>query len=142
MNDVRPMTTAHIPVCNCGSFLIYNFFFKGKRFLCLSCGALWHNPPRMQQSTKDGEARLAAIEAEFLVNCGRKLFCFGMNRNDCEQCNGPDEQEHIYHATDADWRECNDALKWLSDRTGVEFGIVNGDLGHANELIAAAKAGR
>lgn len=135
----RPMTTAQIPICNCGSFLIYNFYFKGKRFLCLSCGALYFNPPRAQMSTREGEARLAAIETEFLVNCGSKLFAIGMNLHHCERCNGPDEEEHIRHASDLDWRLCNDALKWLSDRTGIEFGMVNGDLGHTNELVLATR---
>jgi hypothetical protein len=134
-----PLTTAQIGVCSCGAFLIYNFFFKGKRFLCLSCGALYIDAPRIQESTREGESRLAALETEFMINAGRKLFCIGMNRNDCPLCNGPDEQEHILHATNREWMECNDALKWLSDRTGREFGIVNGDLGHAAELVAAAR---
>jgi hypothetical protein len=140
MSSGRPLTTADIPICDCGSVLIYNFYFKGKRFLCLGCGALYFDAPRIQLSTKESNARLAALESVFLVNCGRKLFCFGMNRHDCERCNGPDEQEHIHHASDQEWIECNNALKWLSDRTGVEFEIVNGDLGHTAELLAAAQA--
>jgi hypothetical protein len=136
----KPLTTDQIPVCSCGAFLIYNFYFKNKRFLCLACGALWHDVPRIQPSSVEAEAKLIGLETEFLVSCGRKLFCFGMQRNDCSRCNGAGAEEHIRHASDRDWMECNDALKWLSDRTGKEFGIVNGDLGHVDELKRMAAA--
>ena len=137
---MEQITNQEIGLCSCGSILIYNFYFRGKRFLCFKCGALYITPPFSQRSTVEGEAKLAAMETEFLVNCGRKLFCFGMNRKDCDLCNGPKEEEHIHHATKSDWVECNDALKWLSDRTGKEFGMVNGELGHVAELKSVARS--
>jgi len=133
-------TTATIGVCRCGSFLIYNFYFKNKRFVCIGCGALYATPPRLQRSTPEGEARLAALETEFLVNCGRKLFALGQYRRGCDRCEGDNEQEHILHASPRDWTECSDALKWLSDRTGIEFAMVNGFLGHYKELTSAARS--
>ena len=132
-------TNEWIPLCHCGRFLLYNFYFKNKRFLCISCGALYAYPSRRQESTPEGEARLAALETEFLVNCGRKLFCLGMYRRDCTLCNGPGEQEHLWHASKRDWIELSDALKWISDRTGKEFAMVNGDLGHYKEMMSVAK---
>src|SRR5262245_19609213 len=132
-----PNTTV-IPLCQCGTFLIYNFYFRDKRFLCLRCGTLYAHPPRQQRSTAEGEAKLAAMEAEFLVNCGSKLFAFGQYWHSCERCNRQPEEEHIYHASKLDWVRLNDGLKWLSDRTGKEFGMVNGDLGHYTELMSAA----
>ncbi len=62
----------------------------------------------------------------------------GMYRYGCELCD--QDEEHIKHASQRDWREINDALKWISDRTGKEFGMVNGDLGHYAELMSAAKS--
>jgi hypothetical protein len=141
---VQPPGAATIAVCQCGSFLIPvgglgntgDGYFRGKRFLCTSCGALYASTPRVQTSTREGEARLAALETEFLVNCGSKLFCFGVYRKDCPKCNGPDEQEHLWHASQRDWSELTDAIKWLNDKTGREFGMVNGELGHYKELIS------
>lgn len=129
-------TTAEIPICSCGSFLLYLFYFRGKRFLCLRCGALYAGAPRTQPSTPEGEARLAAFESEFLTNCGSKLFAFGIYLRGCGRCDR--DEEHIRHASRRDWVELNDALKWLSDRTGREFGLVNGDLGHYAELMSVA----
>ena len=132
-----------VPICSCGSLLcsvggpgnIGDGYFKGKRFLCLRCGSLYANAPREQPSTPEAESKITALETEFMVNCGSKLFHFGMWRHDCEACR---DDEHINHASARDWRELNDALKWISDRTGKEFGMVNGYLGHYAELTSSA----
>jgi hypothetical protein len=102
----------------------------------LRCGALYASAPREQLSTPEAEAKISALETEFMVNCGSKLFAIGMYRYGCDRCDA--NEEHIQHASDQDWRELNDALKWISDRTGKEFGMVNGDLGHYAELTSAA----
>lgn len=149
-----------VPLCNCGALLLSvggianqgDWFFQGKRYLCLKCGALHANAPREQASTPEAEAKISALETEFMVNCGSKLFWMGMFRLGCERCEReladatqrqaePDPAKaHIQHATQNDWREINDALKWISDRTGKEFGMVNGDLGHYQELMSEAKS--
>lgn len=115
-----------VALCRCGSLLIYTYYFQQLQWLCMHCGKLWHKPPRAQASTPEAEAKWRALEAEFMTNCGSKLIVVGMYREGCDPCMPPGEQEHIYHATDADWRECNDAIKWLSERTGREFRLVNG----------------
>jgi len=138
----------NVPLCSCGSFLLSvggianegDGFFRGKRFLCLRCGALYASAPRNQLSTLEAETKITALETEFMVNCGSKLFAFGMYRFGCDRCDA--DEEHIRHASDGDWRDLNDALKWISDRTGKEFGMVNGDLGHYAELSSqVASAG-
>lgn len=134
----------NVPLCSCGSFLLSvggigntgDGFFRGKRFLCLRCGMLYASAPREQLSTSEAEAKIAALETEFMVNCGSKLFAMGMYRYGCDRCEA--DEEHIQHASPRDWQELNDALKWISDRTGKEFGMVNGDLGHYAELAGAA----
>jgi hypothetical protein len=120
-----------IALCQCGSVLIYTEHFRGKRWLCMTCGRLYASAPRMQTWTAIAEQRWRSLDREFHLNCGNHLICIGQMRVDCAQCIGPPEQEHIYHATERDWQLCNDALKWLSDRTGREFVFVNGELGHS-----------
>jgi len=135
-----------IPVCTCGSFLLSvgglgnqgDGFFRGKRFLCLKCGSLFANAPRLQPSRQESEARVSALETEFMTNCGSKLFAIGILWFGCDRCDR--NEDHIHHASQDDWNRLNDALKWLSDRTGKEFGMVNGDLGHYAEMMSAAQS--
>jgi len=139
-----------VPLCSCGALLLNvggevdnagsqgDGFFRGKRYLCMKCGALYANAPRKQAATPEAEAKIMALESEFMTNCGSKLFHFGLYRHGCEACDR--DEEHIQHASDRDWRRLNDALKWLSDRTGKEFGMVNGDLGHFSELMSATSS--
>lgn len=140
------MNVPQVPLCNCGALLLSvggvgnvgDGFFRGKRFLCLRCGGLYAGAPREQPSTLEAENKITNLETEFMVNCGSKLFAIGTYWLGCANCDAG--EEHIRHAPDRDWRELNDALKWLSDRTGKEFGMVNGDLGHWAELTSAATA--
>lgn len=114
---------SQVAVCTCGSLLIWQQYFRDNEWLCLNCGRVFLKPPRAQDSTPEAEAKWRALEAEFMVNCGSKLIVLGMYREGCEACDR--DQAHLYHATAADWQACNDALYWLSERTGREFRLVN-----------------
>jgi hypothetical protein len=123
-------TPKYHALCKCGALLVpAEHFFKGKKWLCLSCGLIYAQPPRMQAWTVEAEARKEQLTTEFDLNCGNQLLCMGLYRADCSLCMSG-QQEHIRHATQRDWQLCNVALKWLSDRTGREFGLVNGDIYH------------
>jgi hypothetical protein len=113
-----------VAVCACGSLLIWQQYFRENEWLCLQCGKVFRTPPRAQDSTPEAEAKWRALEAEFMVNCGSKLIVVGMYRNGCELCDR--DQMHLLHAKPWEWTECNDALYWLSERTGREFRLVNG----------------
>lgn len=112
-----------IGICKCGHVLVYQLYFKQLQYICLNCGRLAHTPPRAQPSTPELEAKWRALEAEFMMNCGSKLIVEGMYRQGCELCDR--DQEHWHHATEAEWRDCNDAIHWLSERTGRAFALVN-----------------
>ena len=112
-----------VAVCACGSLLIWTMYFREQEWLCLKCGQVHQAPPRAQDSTPEAEAKWRALEAEFMVNCGRHLIVQGMFRDGCDLC---DPEVHLVHATKEEWRAVNDALYWLSTKTGREFRLVNG----------------
>jgi DNA-directed RNA polymerase subunit M/transcription elongation factor TFIIS len=113
-----------VAVCNCGSLLIWTQYFREREWLCLRCGQIYQSPPRAQDSTQEAEAKWRALESEFMTNCGSKLIVQGMYREGCERCDR--DEPHLVHATKIEWKEVNDALYWLSTRTGREFRLVNG----------------
>ena len=113
-----------VGVCTCGSLLIFQLYMREQQYLCLNCGKTYPSPPRAQDSTPEAEAKWRALEAEFMVNCGRKLIVVGMYRDGCEACDR--DEQHIVHAKPHEWKEVNDALYWLSEKTGREFHLVNG----------------
>ena len=118
-------------LCKCGSLLIDVPHFRGVRWLCMSCGLLFQNPPRSQVYTVETERKKKRLEDEFDLACGNHLIVNGLHRADCPRCMTKPGQEHMLHATERDWQLCNDAIKWLSERTGREFAMVNGDVYHA-----------
>ena len=124
-----------IALCHCGGVLIFTLYFQEKQFLCLKCGNLYQSPPRAQDSTPEGEAKWRALESEFMTNCGSKLIVVGLYRDGCARCL-LGEETHMHHATPEDWRACNDALYWLSERTGREFHLINGSIYTAKEAPA------
>jgi hypothetical protein len=128
---VSPEKPDSIALCQCGNVLIFTEHFRGKRWLCMTCGRLFASPPRVQPWTAGAELRWRELDREFHYQCGNHLICLGQYRVDCPLCKGPPPKEHILHATKHDWQLCNDALKWLSERTGREFIFVNGEIGHS-----------
>lgn len=83
----------------------------------------------MQAWTAQAQQKQRELGDEFYLNCGNYLIVWGYYRPGCYQCDN--DEEHIRHATAQDWQFCNDALQWLSERTGREFGFYNGDIYHA-----------
>ena len=118
---------SQVAVCNCGSLLIWTQYFREQEWLCMKCGQVYMKPPRSQDSTPEAEAKWRALEADFMVNCGRHLIVQGMFREGCERCKAGDET-HLMHASLVEWKEVNDALYWLSTKTGREFKLVNGEM--------------
>lgn len=116
-----------VAVCTCGTLLIFQMYMREQQLLCLKCGRTFRHPPRLQETTHEAEAKWRALETEFMVNCGSKLIVGGMYRHGCTTCDAR-EETHLYHATPDEWTQCNDALYWLSERTGREFHLINGEV--------------
>lgn len=114
-----------VGLCVCGQLLIFTYYFQELQWLCMACGRQYKQPYRAQDETPESKAKWMALESEFMTHCGSKLIVLGMYREGCDECD-KNKDAHIAHATDRDWMECNDAIKWLSDRTGREFRLING----------------
>jgi hypothetical protein len=117
--------TQKVALCTCGGLLIYTLYFRDQPWLCMNCGQIYQGAPRMQDSTPEAEAKWRALEADFMSNCGSKLIVTGLYREGCAICD-LDDEKHMFHASPQEWQECNDALYWLSERTGRTFHLVNG----------------
>jgi len=118
--------SGQVGVCNCGQVLIFQLYMREWQWLCLKCGQVYQTPPRSQEGSIESESKWRALESEFMTHCGAKLIVLGMYREGCVHCTEPDEEQHLLHATPSEWQACNDALYWLSLRTGREFRLVNG----------------
>lgn len=130
-NWPKPPGPPQVGLCTCGKLLIFTYYFEELAWLCMSCGRTYEAPFRAQNETPESRAKWMALESEFMTHCGSKLIVQRMFREGCVICDR-NEEPHIAHASAFEWQQCNDAIKWLSDRTGREFRLINGILAGAN----------
>lgn len=109
--------TARVACCpDCDEVLVGTFAFPKYEFYCLNCGGRygWLSP-RAKDETPELLARIEELTTEFEENAGKHLINGGLMLDSCAKCK--DEHEpHIYHATDEEKLNHEEALNWLRAR--------------------------
>lgn len=108
------------PRCEGDVPLVSTIAFTKAEFYCLDCGGTFGflDPRKAQNPGPELDARMAAYEAEWAENAGRKLLTIHSWHTDCEACKVGGEYHHS-HATEAEHQADAEARAWLTARVRV-----------------------
>lgn len=107
---------SRVAMCRCGEPLVMTLHWARYEFYCLSCGKHYgFLDPTPADETPELLERVAAIEAEWNENAGRKLLTDHAWIEGCDKCEGRGEY-HVEHATQADRMLHADAVAWIEQR--------------------------
>jgi hypothetical protein len=102
--------------------LVMTFQFYKREFICLGCGRTFEFfGPKNLGEGDELQKKSDERTAEWAENAGSKLLVGHVYHEGCETCRPSQDEYHSKHATAEEWVEHNNAVRWLTGRTGKDF---------------------